>query len=345
MADDARTVFVDGLRVTADHLAHLEDRLHEGILDLRRTIGLGRIAWGLHVEPTTDRVAVAPGVAFSPGGVRMAVDAPLSLVVPDGAGPFRVVLRASNSDRQALRLNDAPTLILLTTQAAVEADDASDPGPDALVVAKVTRGDAGLAATQDDGLFVATGHHTHSGEHRQDAQGRWHYDGPPLSITAGTGPKGDPGPAGPEGPAGAAGPPGPAGEKGEKGDPGAPGAAGEAGPAGAAGAQGPSGPAGDKGDPGDPGTPGPAGPQGDKGDPGPAGSNGSKGAKGDKGDPGPEGAAGPVGPAGPAGPAGDKGDPGPAGSNGSKGAKGDPGDPGPQGLAGPAGAAGAIGPA
>jgi hypothetical protein len=265
MAEDARTVFVDGLRVTADHLSHLQDRLREGILDLRRTIGLGQIAWGLRVQ-ATDHVAIDPGVAFSASGVRMGVDAPLSLPLPNGAGPLRVVLTAANSDRQPLRLNGAPTLVLLATAPTVEADDGTDPGPDALVIARITRAQAGPVVTQDDALFVAAGHHTHSGAHRQDAQGRWHYDGPQLGAAAGA--KGDPGPAG---------------AKGDKGDPGA------------------TGPAGAKGTKGDKGDPGPAGAAGADGA---AGAAGAKGAKGDKGDPGAAGPAGVVGPAGSAGPAG-----------------------------------------
>jgi len=46
MAEDARTQFVDGLRVSAEHLQHLQDRLRESVLDVRNAIGLGRVAWG-----------------------------------------------------------------------------------------------------------------------------------------------------------------------------------------------------------------------------------------------------------------------------------------------------------
>lgn len=44
MADDARTIFVDGLRVTTEHMAHLQDRLREAVFDLRCAVGLGRVA-------------------------------------------------------------------------------------------------------------------------------------------------------------------------------------------------------------------------------------------------------------------------------------------------------------
>src|SRR5712692_8943595 len=103
MADDARTQFVAELRVTADHLTHLQDRLREGIIDLRRSVGLGRIAWGLRVQANG-------GVAFAPGGVRRAIDTAVTLTTPGNPGLFRVVLRAGNSDRESLRVDSTPTL-------------------------------------------------------------------------------------------------------------------------------------------------------------------------------------------------------------------------------------------
>src|SRR3989442_13727903 len=102
MADDARTQFVAELRVTADHLTHLQDRLREGIIDLRRSVGLGRIAWGLRVQ-ANGGVAIAPGVAFAPGGVRLAIATAVTLSAPGNPGLFRGVLRAGNSDREARR--------------------------------------------------------------------------------------------------------------------------------------------------------------------------------------------------------------------------------------------------
>ena len=68
MADDARSQFVEGLRVTAEHLQHLQDRLRESTLDLRRSVGLSHIAWGLTVSVADGQLRVEPGVAFSPGG-------------------------------------------------------------------------------------------------------------------------------------------------------------------------------------------------------------------------------------------------------------------------------------
>ncbi|MEP7000471.1 MAG: hypothetical protein ABI969_08315, partial [bacterium] len=114
MAEDARTQFVDGLRVSAEHLQHLQDRLRESVLDVRNAIGLGRVAWGLRATLGGSNVDITPGVAFAPGGVRLAVDTPLSVAVPDGPdATLAVVLRAVHGDRDELRFNGVPTVITL----------------------------------------------------------------------------------------------------------------------------------------------------------------------------------------------------------------------------------------
>lgn len=299
MADDARTQFVDGLRVSAEHLQHLQDRLREAVLDVRNALGLGRIAWGLHATLQGTSVEVTPGVAFGPDGVRLSVEAPLSVAIPAGGdGTLAVVLRAVKGDREALRFNGVPTVLTLETHAEVGVTpEAGDSG--ALVIASVTRAGGALSLAQRDALFVASGSHAHSGTHVQDADGRWHYDG--TAVAGGgigpQGPKGDPGAVG------AAGPPGLAGEAGA---PGLQGPSGPGGPPGPAGGLGPAGPA------------GPPGPQGDRGEPGPTGGTGPAGPaglKGDKGDPGPGGPAGPIGPAGAVGPTGQQGPQGPAGES------------------------------
>ncbi len=339
MTDDARTQFVTGLRVTGDHLEHAQDRLREAVLDVRRTIGLGRIAWGLRATAAGDQVRVEPGVAFAPSGVRLAVDTALSLALP-GDGEWRVVLTAANHDVEALRVNGVPTLITLATTAQMRAAGGELVAADALEIASVSRAGDALSVAQDDALFVAMGPHHHSGAHVQDASGRWHFDGPAVEGAGANvvGPKGDPGPPG------STGPPGPQGERGDVG------AVGPAGPQGEHGDVGPPGPVGPQGDRGDVGPPGPVGPQGDGGDVGPAGPPGAAGPPGQRGDvgaagpqgvpgaagpPGPPGARGEVGPTGPAGPLGPQGATGAAGPPGQPGAPGQPGPAGPQGPAGP----------
>ena len=343
MATDARAQFLDGLRVTSEHLTHLQDRLYEAIHDLRTTVGLGRVGWGFRVSADANGVHVEPGVAFAPDGSRLSLEAPATFPLP-ADGVHRVRLAVTASDREALRLDGTPTLILTTTDVVVEPDSADPVAASALVVAQLTIAGGNATVAQDEARFVAVGGHSHSGDFVQDAEGRWHFDGVRLSPQAGQGPKGDPGPVGPAGALGPAGPAGPAGPQGEAGPAGPPGPEGPAGPAGA---QGPVGPAG--GTQGIPGPEGPAGPQGPVGADGPAGPAGPPGVQGPAGDvgpPGPAGIQGPAGPAGNEGPAGPAGPPGPIGADGPAGPAGPPGPiglPGPIGPAGPAGVQGDVG--
>ncbi len=347
MAEDARTQFIDGLRVTADHLQHLQDRLRESVLDVRNAFGLSRIAWGLRVTPNGNAVDVAPGVAFARSGVRLAVDSPLSLTVPESGDPHVVILRAVHGDREELRLNGLPTLVTLETHAEVGPPPAASDS-DALVIGTVTNSAGSLSVAQDDALFVAIGPHRHTGTHIQDSDGRWHFDGTAISGSAEAGPagpKGDPGPAGADGPAGPKGDPGEAGPAGPPGPQGDPGPAGAAGPVGPPGLQGPSGPEGAAGAPGVSDVPGPAGPPGPRGDLGPQGPAGPPGPKGDTGDVGPAGPPGEAAAQGAPGPKGDTGDAGPPGPEGPAGAAGPTGSAGPEGGAGPPGPQGPTGPA
>ncbi|QSQ28111.1 hypothetical protein JY651_14465 [Pyxidicoccus parkwayensis] len=232
-------------------------------------------------------------------------------------------------------MGGVPTLFLLTTTATLEPDDATTPGPDALVVARLLSED-GFTVEQDPSLFVAVGNHKHSGDFVKDAEGRWHYDGAPLDVELIPGPQGETGPAGPQGlkgdpgNTGPVGPAGPAGPQGLKGDTGATGPAGPTGPAGAQGAQGPK---------GDPGTAGTQGLKGDTGATGPAGPAGAQGPQGIKGD---TGATGATGAQGPQGLKGDTGATGPAGPTGPQGPTGPMGPTGPIGPQGPAGTGGTL---
>lgn len=346
MANDARTQFIDGLRVTADHLQHVQDRLREAVLDVRNAFGLGRIAWGLRATLNGTSVDVTPGVAFARSGVRLAVDSALTIALPADGTSLAVVLRAVHADREPLRFNGLPTLLTLETHAEVGAPPAAD-DLDTLVIAAIARHDGALSITQDDALFVAVGTHMHTGTHVQDSEGRWHYDGAAIASVGTPGPQGPPGDPGAPGADGAVGPKGDTGDIGPAGPPGATGDAGvtgPAGPTGPTGLQGPAGPdgaqgpPGPKGDAGPPGATGPAAPPGETGPAGPTGQSGPQGSKGDRGD---VGATGAKGDAGQPGAKGDRGDVGP---QGPKGDAGPPGIPGPTGSKGDMGATGATGP-
>lgn len=316
MAQDAHTLFIDGQRVTATHLQHLQDRLREAVGDVRLSIGLDKIAWGLRATLEGDQISVQPGAAFTASGVRLHLDGAAQIALPADGAPWSVMLRALNSDVDALRHNGAPTLITATTQLVIESASTTL-DPDAVVIAAVTAGSAGAVLTQDGARFNAAGSHAHSGEWFQDALGNWYYDGAELS-----------GGSGPVGPAGEQGSAGPTGEIGPVG------AAGETGPAGPTGDTGPAGSTGDTGSGGPTGDTGPGGPTGETG---PVGPIGERGEAGSAGAPAVDGAIGPPGPPGSEGPVGETGPRGTQGAAGTKGDQGSAGPPGPAGARGPAG--------
>ena len=381
MSDEQGTVFLDGLRVTAQHLNHLEESAQEAVSDLRRVLGLAHIGYGFRIQVADDgqSATLTPGLGFTASGARVTLDEGASLTIPDGDGPFSVALTAGSHDDPTTRVGDTGTIIFADTVVSVAAEP--PPDPDSLVVGTIQRSDGNLAATQDETLFLAPSNHGHSGAFYQDGAGIWRFDGPLLAQTDETagpagppgppgadgaqgpagpqgdvgpqgppgdtgpdgpaGPQGDPGPAGPQGDPGPEGPQGPAGDPGPIGFTGPPGDPGPAGPTGADGAQGPAGPQGDLGPQGPPGDTGPEGPAGPQGDPGPPGPDGPAGAQGVDGPPGPPGTTGDPGPEGPPGPPGQTGDPGAAGQPGPT---GDAGPPGPPGETGPAGDPGPAGP-
>lgn len=379
MSFDPHTQFLDGLRVTPQHLNHLQVSLQEAVHDLRCTIGCGRIAYGLKLTLDAGKVSLSPGVAFTLNGERLRVSDVLSLVVPEAGNTFLVYLAATTGDDPIARLGTTPTILFVNTTVAVLPTESAAPER-ALAVGAIRRDDDGLHVEQDEGLFLTPAFHRHSGEHYQDGSGVWRFDGPHLEGTLGpagpAGPEGSAGPTGERGPSGPAGPPGEPGPEGPRGVAGPTGAslegpAGPQGPRGAAGPTGPRGDAGPQGLPGPPGEPGLAGPpgepgpqgllgepgiagvpgaQGERGEAGPTGPAGPpgvvgpQGLRGDKGDAGPPGAVGPRGLAGDPGPAGAKGEPGEPGKPGATGARGLQGEPGTVGARGPAGATGPRGP-
>ncbi len=349
MTEDAHSRFIDGQKVTSLHLQHLQDRLREGIADIRSNIGLGKVAWGLKAELADSEVTVYPGAAFSHSGSRLSIAEEAQVSVPDGDGPWQLVIRGENEDIEALRHNGASTVINLIAQLLIE--PVADVDIDTLILATIDTVDDAPQLQQDPEIFATTGHHNHTGTWRQNALGQWAYDGPTISsdqpnLPGPRGEQGPVGPMGPQGPQGEAGTDGTQGSQGEtgpqgiqglKGDKGDPGAQGETG---AQGQQGEIGPEGIPGDQGEQGLEGVQGLTGAVGQRGPAGARGERGEVGVRGEAGPQGE---VGPPGSQGEAGETGENGPIGAQGNRGAQGEPGSQGDQGIQGIQGEQGDVG--
>jgi hypothetical protein len=272
MTTDPQTIFLDGLRVTPQHLMHMQTALQEAVRDLRQTVGYNRVAYGLRLVSDGSAATLQPGVAFTNDGFRVHVDDATLLALPEEASRFMIVLQAENTDDEASRLDETSTIVFVRTNVVVLADDAEIP-EGGIKIGIVERDGETITVEQSSDLFSSPSHHTHSGNHYQDENGIWRYDG--SALQGPPGPQGEAGPAGPEGPQGVAGLEGPQGP------------AGPEGPQGVAGLEGPQGPVGPEGPQGAAGPEGPEGPAGPEGPQGATGPRGSRGATGPAGPPGP----------------------------------------------------------
>ncbi len=349
MGMDAKSHFIDGLRVTPQHLNHMQEVLAQGISDLRYALGAGKIAWGLRLLVSNDGkiVTLTKGLAISDLGLRLSVEEDVELPI-DGSSAggdgesgsealeYRVILRATNHDQPLARIGDVQTIVFADTKTDVF-PSSIPPIEGDFVVGTISFINGTYEAAQSHSIFLSPAYHGHTGGYYQNTDGIWRYDGAEiesLSIPGPPGPAGEEGAKGEKGEPGESGPKGEPGARGAKGDPGIPGPKGESGEIGDMGVPGPngvhgaSGPKGEQGPSGPKGDPGPAGPKGVQGPPGLKGAKGTKGEKGAPGPPGPKGEQGPAGPRGEKGPRGDQGLKGKTGNTGKQGVQGPPGPSG-----------------
>ena len=200
MASDAKSYFVDGLRVTPEHLNHMQEALAQGINDLRCALGCGRIAGGLRLLLSDDNksVTLTRGLAFSAAGLRLLVSEDVVLKIESTSielaatttPEYSVVLRSANHDQPLARIGDVQTIIFADTSIVVLPKGSTLQNDD-FVAGTIVKG-AGdtYKVTQEDSLFLTPGYHGHSGDHFQDGEGIWRFDG--TAIPAGT----VPGPSG-----------------------------------------------------------------------------------------------------------------------------------------------------
>jgi hypothetical protein len=94
----------DGLRITTEHMDHLQGAAHSALQEIREILGLGRVYFGFEARAEDDRsVTVLPGLAFDYQRNRLACDEPKTLPVsfePGEEAKFVCVKYAQVEDGQ-----------------------------------------------------------------------------------------------------------------------------------------------------------------------------------------------------------------------------------------------------
>ena len=94
----------DGLRITTEHMDHLQGAAHSALQEIREILGLGRVYFGFEARAEDEgNVTVLPGLAFDYQGNRLACDEPKTLPVsfePGEEAKFVCVKYAQVEDGQ-----------------------------------------------------------------------------------------------------------------------------------------------------------------------------------------------------------------------------------------------------
>ena len=103
----------DGLRITTEHMEHLQQALHSAVQDLREIMGLGKVHAGFEVVAADDgqSVTVMPGLAFDLKKNRIVCDEPQAVPVAFGEGTDPLFVCARYDKVEEGRVENRPTLI------------------------------------------------------------------------------------------------------------------------------------------------------------------------------------------------------------------------------------------
>lgn len=104
--------FFDGMRVSAEHMDHLQGSLHSAIADLRGVAGLGRVHEGFEVVANGDgTVTVQPGLAFDFQRNRIVCQEPRVVTPSFESGQSAAYVCVEYTSTSSGIVEDIPTLI------------------------------------------------------------------------------------------------------------------------------------------------------------------------------------------------------------------------------------------
>lgn len=181
-AAHGRVAFLDGMRISREHLEHLQAYLHLAVLQLRETVGEGKVAHGLKAELAEGNLKVSPGMALDAHGRPLALNETRTLPIPAGNAVHYAVV--AHELRYGQFFKGFPTVI--TDFLKLELRTAPPPYPDGAVrfaeLRPAPAGAAGPLVVQSGAWYLPPLDHGHSGLFVTDANARMRYDGHPLGL-------------------------------------------------------------------------------------------------------------------------------------------------------------------
>jgi hypothetical protein len=178
-SDVGRTNFTDGMRVTREHLDHLQDTLRIAADVARRNAGPGKVCFGLKVDGLgADGVTISAGAAVD-RNARVLIAKAQTFKVPASPASQHLVLNHVLRPGEDM-FQDAPTMTFddSEVQARPQAPPYDD---DAVAFARVELGGDVVEVFQLGEWFTPPQDHTHSGAFLM-RDGLWRYDGHPLGY-------------------------------------------------------------------------------------------------------------------------------------------------------------------
>lgn len=182
--DEGRVKFLDGMRVTIEHMEHLQALWLSAAVQLRKAIGTGKVSYGLKVEPAPgNKVRVGSGLAFDRKGRPLALEEEREVALDFGISKT-LYLALVYAQRSGVIVSGVPTLVF--NEVKIETRTAAPPyTDDAVVFAELRGGDGGaVSVVQRGDWYMPPLDHGHSGEFKLDADMRWRYDGHALAAQA-----------------------------------------------------------------------------------------------------------------------------------------------------------------
>lgn len=182
--DEGRVKFLDGMRVTIEHMEHLQALWLSAAVQLRKAIGTGKVSYGLKVEPAPgNKVKVGSGLAFDRKGRPLLLEEEREVALDFGVSKT-LYLALIYAQRSGGIVGGVPTLVF--NELKIETRAGAPPYTDgAVVFAELQAGEGGaVSVVQRGDWYMPPLDHAHTGEFKLDDDMRWRYDGHALASQA-----------------------------------------------------------------------------------------------------------------------------------------------------------------